>query len=94
MHCIEDIFLSFRIFDQLALALKNQVALEFFNVLKYFLSFKIFEQLALVLKTEFAPKFFKPGGEYFPDMRGFMFIKSNPKILFQNTMQIPKPHRI
>jgi len=30
-------FLSFRIFEQLALALKNRVALKFFTVLKYFL---------------------------------------------------------
>ena len=37
--------------EQLALALKNRVALEFFTVLKYF-----------SLKTEFALKFFKPGG--------------------------------
>jgi len=29
-------FLSFRIFEQLALALKNRIALEFFTVLKYF----------------------------------------------------------
>jgi len=49
-------------FEQLSLALKNRVALEFFTVLKYFLSFRIFEQLALALKTEFALKFFKPGG--------------------------------
>jgi len=56
-------FLSFRIFEQLALALKNKVALEFFTVLNmYFLSFRVFEQLALALKTEFALKFFKPGG--------------------------------
>jgi len=56
-------FLSFRIFEQLALALKNRVALQFFTVLNmYCLSFRIFEQLALALKTEFALKFFKPGG--------------------------------
>jgi len=36
-------FLSFRIFEQLALALKNRVALEFFTVSKYILSFRIFE---------------------------------------------------
>jgi len=55
-------FLLFRIFEQLALALKHRVALEFFTVLKYILLFRIFEQLALALKTEFAPKFFKLGG--------------------------------
>jgi len=55
-------FLLFRIFEQLALALKNRVALEFFTVLKYFLLFRVFEQLAVALKTEFALKFFKPGG--------------------------------
>jgi len=55
-------FLLFKIFEQLALALKNRVALEFFTVLKYISLFRIFEQLALALKTEFALKFFKPGG--------------------------------
>jgi len=45
-------YLLFRIFEQLALALKNRVVLEFFTALKtYFLSFRIFEQLALALKT-------------------------------------------
>jgi len=52
--------LSFRIFGQLALVLKNGVALKFFTVLKCFLSFRIFEQLVLALK------FFKPGGKQPP----------------------------
>jgi len=43
-------FLSFRIFEQLAHALKNRFDLKFFTVLKYFLSFRIFEQLMLALK--------------------------------------------
>ena len=38
-------------FEQLALALKNRVALNFFTVLKYFLSLRICEQLALALKN-------------------------------------------
>jgi len=55
-------FLSFRIFQQLALALKTRIALEFFTALNmYFLSFRIFEQLALALKMEFSLKFFKHG---------------------------------
>jgi len=48
------IFSPFRIFEQLALALKTECALKIFTVLKYFLSLRIFEQLALALK------FFKP----------------------------------
>ena len=52
-------FLSFRIFEQLALALKNRVVLKIFTVLKIwillryiFLShFRIFEQLALTFRT-------------------------------------------
>jgi len=60
-------FLSFRIFEQLALTLKNRVALQFFTVLNmYLLSFRIFEQLALAPKTEFALKIFKPGGAAAP----------------------------
>jgi len=47
-------FLSFRIFEHLALALKNRVDLKMFTVLKYFLSFRTFGQLALALKTKFA----------------------------------------
>jgi len=43
-------FLSFRIFEQVALALKNRTALKLFTVLKYFLSFRIFEQVAFALK--------------------------------------------
>jgi len=49
-----NMFLSFRIFEHLALALKNRVDLKIFPVLKIFLSFRTFEQLALALKTEFA----------------------------------------
>jgi len=51
--------LLFTIFEQLALALKNRVALEFFTVLDmYFLSFRISEQLALSLKNRVALEFF------------------------------------
>jgi len=51
-------FLSFRIFEQLALALKNRVAQKSFIVLKYFLSFRAFEQLVLALKTRVHPEMF------------------------------------
>jgi len=46
-------FLSFRIFEQLALALKNTSCPDIFHGIEIFLLFKIFEQLALALKTEF-----------------------------------------
>jgi len=49
-----NILFTFRIFEQLALALK------FFTVLNILFTFRIFEQLALALKTEFALQFFKP----------------------------------
>jgi len=49
-------FSLFRIFEQLALALKNRGALKILTVFQYFLSFRIFWQLALALKTEFALK--------------------------------------
>jgi len=46
-------FLSCRIFEQLALALKIEFPLNIFTVLNiHFLSFRMFEQLALALKTE------------------------------------------
>ena len=59
-------FLLFRIFTQLAFALKIRVALKIFTVFKYFLSFRIFGQLALALKTELALKLFKTGGAAAP----------------------------
>jgi len=50
-----NILFTFRIFEQLALVLKNRVALEFFTVLNmYVLYFRIFEQLALALKNKVA----------------------------------------
>ena len=49
-------FLSFRIFEQLALALKNRVNLEIFHCIEYIFTFSIFEQLALALKNRVALK--------------------------------------
>jgi len=49
-------FLSFRIFEQLALALKNSCPE--FTVLKYASAFRIFEQLALTLKNGVVLKIF------------------------------------
>jgi len=49
-------FLSFRIFEQLALALKNRVALKFFAVWNIDFTFKIFEQLTLALKNRGCPE--------------------------------------
>jgi len=65
-HCVE-IFLSFRIFEQFALALKNTSCPDIFHSIEKFLSFRIFEQLALALKTEFALQFFKTGGRPHPN---------------------------
>jgi len=64
-------FLLFRVFEQLALALKNRIALEFFTVLKYFLSFRIFEQLALALKNRVGLEFFTVLNMYFLSIRIF-----------------------
>jgi len=56
-HCIE-YTCTFRIFEKLALALKNRVCSEFtvFNI--YFLALRIFEQLALALKFFTVLKYF------------------------------------
>jgi len=52
-------FLLIRIFEQLALALKNRVWPGIFHCIDmYFLSFRIFEQLALALKNRVPLKFF------------------------------------
>ena len=50
-------FLLFRIFQQLALALKNRVTLEFFTVLNILFTFRILEELALSLKNRVCPEF-------------------------------------
>jgi len=44
-------FLSFRIFEQLAFALKNRVALKFFVISNILFAFRIFEQLVLAVKN-------------------------------------------
>jgi len=59
-------FLSFRIFEQVVLALKTEFALKFFTALKYFLSFRIFQQVVLALKTEFALNFSSRGTAALP----------------------------
>ena len=68
IHGIDCTFLSFRIFKQLALALKNRVCPEIFHFLKYFLSFRIFEQLALALK------FLKSGGMPLPSTASYAYV--------------------
>ena len=50
-------FLLFRIFEQLALVLKNRVTLEFFTVLNILFAFRIFEELALALKIRVCPEY-------------------------------------
>jgi len=52
-------FLSFRIFEQLALALKNRVAQKFFAVWNILFTFRNFEQLALALKNRGWPEIFR-----------------------------------
>jgi len=47
-------FLSFRIFEELALALKSTSCPEIFHCIEIFLSFRILEEVALALKTAFA----------------------------------------
>jgi len=49
-------FLSFRIFEQLVLALKNRVALKFSTVWNILFTFIFFEQLALILKKQSCPE--------------------------------------
>ena len=53
-----NILFTFRVFEQLALALKNRVCPEFTVLNIYFLSFRIFEQLALALKFLTLLKYF------------------------------------
>ena len=52
-----NILVTFRMFEQLLLALKNRVCPEF-TVLNVFFMLQNFEQFALALKTEFALNIF------------------------------------
>jgi len=49
--------LSFRIFKELALALKTEFALKIFTVLNIIVTFRIFELLMLALKNIVCPEF-------------------------------------
>ena len=51
-------FLPFRIFEELALALKNRVCPEFFHCMEHNFYIQNVEQLALALKNRVALKFF------------------------------------
>jgi len=65
-------FLLFRIFEQLALALKNTVYPQTFHCIEYaFLSFRIFEQLALALENRVALEFFTVLNRELYDVRIF-----------------------
>jgi len=52
---------TFRIFEQLALALKNRGCPDIFHCTEIYFMIQDFEELAVALKTEFALKIFKPG---------------------------------
>jgi len=49
-------FLSFRVFEQLALALKTRVHPEMFHCIEIFFIIQIFEQLALALRNRVCPE--------------------------------------
>ena len=58
-------FLSFKIFEQLVVALKNRVCLELIHCIEYiFLSIRSFEQLALALKFFTVLKYFVSFGNF------------------------------
>jgi len=73
MFTVWNILFRFRIFEQLALALKNRDALEFFTVLIFSILFalRIFEQLALALKNTASLEFFTVLNMYFLSFRIF-----------------------
>jgi len=53
-----NVLFTFRIFEQLALALKNRVYLEIFHCIAYIFTFRIFEQHALALKFLSVSKYY------------------------------------
>jgi len=59
-----NILFVFRIFEELAFALKNRVCPEF-TVLNIYFLFRIFEELALALKNRVALEFFTVLNVYF-----------------------------
>ena len=66
-----NILFTFRIFEELALALKNRVCPEFTVLNINFLLFRIFEELALILKNRVALEFFTVLNMYFLSFRIF-----------------------
>jgi len=50
-------FLSFRVFEELALALKTEFSLKIFTALNIVFIFRIFQQLVLALKNTVCPEF-------------------------------------
>jgi len=66
-----NILFTFRIFEQLALALKNRGCPEFTVLNTYCLLFRIFEQLALALRNRVALEFFTVMNTYFLSFRIF-----------------------
>jgi len=62
-------FLTFRSFEQFALALKNRGCPEFTVLNMYLILFRIFEQLALALKNTVALTFFNLLNMYFLSFR-------------------------
>jgi len=58
-HCIEHILFTFRIFEQLTLALKNRGCPKLTVLNVFLLLLRIFEQLALALKNRGCPEIFR-----------------------------------
>jgi len=59
-------FLLFGIYEQLALALKNRVALEFFTVLKYFFIIQDFWATSACPENRVCPEIFQARGAAAP----------------------------
>jgi len=55
-RCIE-VFLSFRIFEELALVLKTKFVMKFFTVFNTLFTFRMFQQHLLALKNKVCPEF-------------------------------------
>ena len=62
IHCTEYVFFIIQIFEQLALALKNRVTLEFLTVLKYFFIIQDFWATRVCPENRFCPKSFQARG--------------------------------
>ena len=92
IHLLNAYFLSFRIFEQFALALKNRVFPENFHWIEIFFVIQEFWATCTCPKTEFDLKIFKPGGGSTPASYAYGIEYENTIFYIAWKMTVSKRH--